>query len=520
MEPLVVYILIPILLVIGTVIGFIVSNYMGDKALMNAKKDVTKRLEVAEEKAEELRKTTLNEARAEASQIKQAAHTEANQRRQELKQTENKLFQREEMLDRRSGNLDRREENLERKEQSIEDRKRTLDDKHKRVDELVQEQNDKLIEISNYTIEQAQDIIMKRVEEDLQQEIAQYIKDEEDKAKDIAERQAKELISMAIQKYAQEVTSERTVSVVQLPSDDMKGRIIGREGRNIRAIESLTGVDLIIDDTPEAVVISGYDPIRRTVAKKTIEALVSDGRIHPGRIEEIVEKSRSEVDRYIRDKGEEAVFEVGIGRVHPDLVKLLGRLHFRTSYGQNVLRHSVECAFLAGKMAVELGEDEILARRAALMHDLGKAVDHEMEGSHVEIGAALAKKYKEPAEVIDGILSHHGDQAPESVIAVLVAAADTLSAARPGARSEAVDSYIKRLEQLEEITSKVEGVENSYAIQAGRELRVIVEPDKVTDAMAHKIARQIKEEIEENLSYPGTIKVTVIRETRAQDIAK
>ncbi|MBN2605511.1 MAG: ribonuclease Y [Bacilli bacterium] len=505
---------------IGTVGGFILRIIVVDRGFNKARQKANLLIEEATKLADKNKKQVLLETKQEIHNLKLEFEKQLKERKAEVAVLENKLLQREQTMDRRSSNLDKRESNLDVKEETIERRKQSLEDKNTRLDALIEEQNDKLFEIARFTVEQARDLIFKRVEDEMANEIAIYIKEEEEKAKLHVDKTAKHLLSGAIQKYAQDVTSERTVSVVALPNDEMKGRIIGREGRNIRTIEALTGVDLIIDDTPEAVVLSGFDPIRREIAKRTIESLVSDGRIHPGRIEEVVEKTREEVDRFIRDKGEEAVFEVGIGRIHPDLVKLLGRLHFRTSYGQNVLRHSIECAFLAGKLAAEIGENELMARRAGLLHDIGKAVDHEIEGSHVEIGVNLAQRYKEPLEVMDAIQSHHGEKDPQTIIAVLVSAADTLSAARPGARSESLDSYIKRLEQLETISNSIEGVDQAYAIQAGREIRVIVEPSKIDDAMAFKIARDIKDAIEDQLSYPGTIKVTVIRETRVQEIAK
>jgi len=505
---------------IGGLIGFLVRVSVVEKGFQTARSKSQNIIDEAVSQAEKIKKEKLLEAKQEIYNLNLENDKIIKEKKAMVAEMENKVNQREELLERRSYNLDKRELNLDRKEELLDEKKNALEEKNSKLESVIQEQNTKLLEIANFTEQQAKDVIMRRVESEMAVEIGRYLHEEEEKAKLEAQKFAKEIISQAIQKYAQDVTVESTVSVVTLPNDEMKGRIIGREGRNIRTIEALTGVDLIIDDTPEAVVLSGFDPVRREIAKKSVETLIQDGRIHPARIEEIVEKTRVEVDQFIRDMGDKAVFETGVGRVHPDLVKLIGRLHFRTSYGQNALQHSIETAFLAGKMAAELGENEVIAKRAGLLHDIGKAVDHEMEGSHVDIGIQLANKYHENKAVVDAIASHHGDKEAATVIGVLVAAADALSAARPGARSESLENYINRLTQLEEISHSVEGVDQAYAIQAGREIRVIVKPNEVDDEKTIVVARTIRQQIEEKLSYPGTIKITVIRETRAQDIAK
>lgn len=507
-------------LVAGFLLGYFIRVKQHEQSLQRSKDEAKNIVEDGKKEADQYKKEAILEAKQEIFNQKREFDKDVKERRQAVVDLENKLSNREEMLNNRSANLDRREEHLASKEIKLDEKKFEIDNLSSKVETILKEQEEKLIRISGMTVQEARKIIMERIENEMSDEIIAYQKEREEEAKFEADNKAKQLLTLAIQKYASETTTERTVSVVDLPSEEMKGRIIGREGRNIRTFEALTGIDLIVDDTPEAVVLSGFDPIRREVAKRALLNLVEDGRIHPGRIEDVVNRAQAEVDTFIRETGENAVFETGVGKMHPDLVKLLGKLSFRTSYGQNVLKHSIETAFLTGKLAVEIGENEILAKRAGLLHDIGKAIDHEVEGSHVDIGVSLVSRYKEPVEVVDGIASHHGDVEPKTIIGALVAAADALSVARPGARSESMESYLKRLETLEAIPSKIDGVERAYAIQAGREIRVIVQPDKIDDKSTFKVARQIKEEIEANLQYPGTIKVTVVRETRAVDVAK
>lgn len=502
-----------IAVIVGILAGYIIRKTVGEKAIGSAEQQAKNMILDAEHKSETIKKEYLLEAKEEALKLKNEAEREIKERRNELSKSENRLIQKEETIDRKL-------ENIERKEQSITDKEDDLGRRKRELDSLHQQQVIELEKISGYTKEEAKEILLASIESDVRVEASHMIKEIESKAKEEADKKAKEIITGAIQRCAADHVAESTVSVVALPNEEMKGRIIGREGRNIRAIETATGIELIIDDTPEAVILSGFDPVRREIARLTLEKLIVDGRIHPARIEEMVAKSEKEIKTAIKEAGEQVTFDLGIHNLHPELVKLIGRLKYRTSYGQNVLKHSEEVAVLAGVMAGELGLNVNLAKRAGLLHDIGKALDHEYEGTHVEIGMEILKKYKESSAVIEAMRSHHGDYEPTSMEAVLIAAADALSAARPGARRETLETYIKRLEALEEIANNTEGVEKSYAIQAGREIRIVAKPDKVKDEEMPYLAREIAKKVEAELNYPGQIKVNIVRETRAVDYAK
>ncbi|MBR0206252.1 MAG: ribonuclease Y [Clostridia bacterium] len=499
--------------IIGVVIGYVYRKNVAEAKIAKAEDAVRTLLDDAQKRAEEIRKEKELEAKEEIIKLRTEAEKENRDRRNELQRTERRLFQWEETLDKKI-------EAVEAREQALNQRIAKVDQREAKVEELVQAQEQELERISGLTVDAAKEMLLQRVEEEARHDAAILLRDIEQKTKEEADRKARNIVTLAIQRCAADHVAEATVSVVPLPNDEMKGRIIGREGRNIRALETATGVDLIIDDTPEAVILSAFDPVRREIARIALEKLIMDGRIHPARIEEMVEKAKKEVSNQIREAGEAAVLEVGVHGLHHELIRYLGRMKYRTSYGQNVLNHSIEVAHLAGIMAAEVGANVALATRAGLLHDIGKSIDHEVEGSHVEIGADLAKKYRENNQVIHCIMAHHNDVEPQTLEAVLVQAADAISAARPGARRETLETYIKRLEKLEEIANSFDGVDNSYAIQAGREVRIIVKPDKVSDADTVLLAKDIAKRIENEMEYPGQIKVNVIRETRTMELAK
>ncbi len=500
-------------LVVGCILGGLYRKKVSEREIGSAEEKAKQIINDAYKSAESKRRETLLEAKEEIHKSRSEYEREVKERRAELQKQERRLQQKEETLDRKTDTLDKKTDALNQKIAAI-------DTKQNEINQLKKTQMELLEKISGYTVEEAKAFLINSLKDDVVHEQALMVKELENQYKDEADSRAREIIATAIQRCAADHAAETTVSVVPLPNDEMKGRIIGREGRNIRTLETITGVDLIIDDTPEAITVSSFDPVRREVARLALEKLIADGRIHPTRIEDMVEKARREVDHTIKVEGERATFETGVHNLHPELIKLLGRQKYRTSYGQNVLNHSIEVAHIAGLMASELGVDVTLAKRAGLLHDLGKSVDHEMEGSHVQLGVELARKYKENPVVINAIEAHHGDVEPQTVIACLVQAADAISAARPGARRENVENYIRRLEKLEELTNSFPGVEKAYAIQAGREVRVMVKPEEVTEDNMILLAHDLAKKIESELEYPGQIKVNVIRETKAVEYAK
>ncbi len=509
-----------LLVVVGLLVGAFIMIIINKLKVSAAQKEADKLIQDAKKEAEKAKRDGILELKEESYKLKNQTDAEIKEKKKELNDLNQRIDNREKSLDKRDELLTERERNLDQKDKDLLAQQKEIQEKDAKMESIIKEQIALLEKISGFSKDKARETILKKVEEEMGREISIYLKEREDEAKLEADRKAKELIVSSMQRYSSDVTSEQTVSTVDLPNDEMKGRIIGREGRNIRTIEAVTGVDLIIDDTPEVIVLSSFDPLRREIAKVTLETLIKDGRIHPARIEELYDKVCEDYKKIIREKGEEALFELGISKVDPEIVELIGKLAFRTSYGQDALAHSKEVAHLAGLMASELGENVQLAKRAGLLHDIGKAIDFEIEGSHVEIGADVAKKHGEDKVVINAIESHHGDKKAEYVISELVAVADALSASRPGARNDSLENYVKRLEELENIGNSMEGVEKTFAMQAGRELRVMVKPDEIDDLSSYKIAREIKEKIEDTMQYPGTIKVVVIRETRAEEVAK